>query len=139
MLPLHTRADVRGVRGVAIRKVLTAEEARHATFDLERCLLWREADASSHRAAAIGDWGGEISAGELLDPPPTGIVVSRLRHPEVVAPGDVVRLAENSPRVSVALPPRVEQQHVARDRAVQQSLPDVLATAAGCGRQPPRR
>ena len=101
MLRLHTRADVRGVRGVAIRKVLTAEEARHATFDLERCLLWREADASSHRAAAIGDWGGEISAGELSEPPPTGIVVSRLRQAEVVAPGDVVRLAENSPRVSV--------------------------------------
>ena len=87
MLPLHTRADVRGVRGVAIRKVLTADEARHATFDLERCLLWRETDASSHPTAAIGDWGGQVTAGEITNPPPTGIVVSRLRHPEVVAPG----------------------------------------------------
>ena len=101
MLPLHTQADVQGVRGVAIRKVLTADEARQATFDLDHCLLWREADASSHPAAGIGDWGGEISAGGIPNPPTTGIVVSRLRHPKVVAPGDVIRLAENSSRVSV--------------------------------------
>lgn len=101
MLPLHTHADVRGVRGVAIRKVLTADEARHATFDLDRCLLWRETDSSSNRTAGIGDWGGGISPGEIPNPPPTGIVVSRLRHPEVVVPGDVVRLTENSSRVSV--------------------------------------
>lgn len=101
MLPLHTHADVRGVRGVAIRKVLTADEATHATFGLERCLLWRETDARSSRAAGISDWAGEISTGEIPNPIPTGIVVSRLRHPEVVAPGDVVRLAENSSRVAV--------------------------------------
>ena len=101
MLPLHTQAEVRGVHGVAIRKVLTAEEARLAPFDLDRCLLWRETDESVDRSAAIGDWGGEISVREIPNPPATGIAVSQLRLPEVVAPGDVVRLAENSSRVSV--------------------------------------
>ena len=101
MLPLHTQADVRGVRGVAIRKVLTADEARHTTFDLGRCLLWRETDTNSNRTAGNGNWGGEISVREVPNRQKANILVSRLRHPEVVAPGDVVRLAENSSRVSV--------------------------------------
>ena len=42
-----------------------------------------------------------ISPRELADPPDTGIAVSQLRLPDVVAPGDVVRLVEGSSRVSV--------------------------------------
>ena len=101
MLPLHTRAEVRGVRGVAIRKVLTADEARDSAFDRSCCLLWRDSGASPEQPDIGGEWGGAISPRELASPPDTGIAVSQLRLPDVVAPGDVVRLVEGSSRVSV--------------------------------------
>jgi len=101
VLPLHTQADIRGVRGVAIRKVLTVEEATGTPFDLDRCLLWRGTEAGSNRAAANAAWGGQIAVRKSSNSPVTGIEVSQIRHPDVVAPGDVVRLEENSSRVSV--------------------------------------
>lgn len=101
MLPLHTRAEVRGVRGVAVRKIMTADEARDSTFDRGRCLLWRDSGASPEQPDIVGEWGGTISPRELASPPATGIAVSQLRLPHVVAPGDVVRLVEGSSRVSV--------------------------------------
>ena len=101
MLPLHTRATVRGVRGVAIRKVLTLGEARGSGLDPGRCLIWRDSDAIPQDARGEGNWAGEIGPGDIATPPNDGIVVGQLRTPGVVAPGDVVRLAEDSSRVSV--------------------------------------
>lgn len=101
MLPLHTRAEVRGVRRVAIRKVVTAEEARASAYDPDRCLLWRDTDLSPDLPALGDEWGGAISRREFPNPPNAGITVSQLRFPSVVAPGDVVRLVEGSSRVSV--------------------------------------
>ena len=100
-LPLQTRAEVRGVRGVAIRKVLTDEEARDLAFDQSRCLLWREDEARPEQPGRGGEWAGVIGPGVSVDQPDRGISVSGLRLPEVVAPGDVVRLVEGSTRVSV--------------------------------------
>ena len=101
MLPLHTQARVRGVRGVAILKVLTYEEATNSDLDPARCLIWREIGGSPSVPGGERRWAGEIGSRSVANPSDGGIGVSHLRTPQVVGPGDVVRLVEDSSRVAV--------------------------------------
>lgn len=88
-LPLHTHGQVQGVRDVGIFKVLTPEEAVTSGLPPQDVLLW---NAEDDRYAG--------SVGHLL-PEPGRLSVSSLRMPEVVQPGDVIRLREGSSQISV--------------------------------------
>lgn len=77
---LHTHADVRGVKGVEIRKVILKDEASDARYLPSSTLILDPSDS-----AIVGDT----------------VSVSRLRDPNVVGPGDVLRIQEGSSLVSV--------------------------------------
>mgnify|MGYP000439101706 FL=1 len=40
MLPLSTHANVSGVQGVEVLKVLTLDEARSCNYEPSKCLIW---------------------------------------------------------------------------------------------------
>ena len=101
MLPLHTRARVRGVQDRAIVKVLTADEAIQSDIDSERCLIWLDQRQGDDLERVEGTWAGIVMAGSIESESVAGIAVDRIGMPGVVAPGDVIRLLEGSSRVSV--------------------------------------
>ena len=98
MLPLHTRARIRGLRRKTIAKVMTEAEAEGSHLAPERCLLWEHA---SHTASPERNWAGVVSASEVSGLGAHGVVVDRVETPGVIAAGDVVRLVPGDPRVSV--------------------------------------
>lgn len=79
-LPLHTHAKVTGVTEPTILKVLDPAEAAAGAWPADAVLTW--------------DGTVAISAAR-------GITLSALRNPEVVRPGDVVRLRPASSQVQV--------------------------------------
>src|SRR5690349_9982587 len=87
---LHTHANVSGVRGIEIVKVLTPAEAEKSVFDPARILLW-EADAG-------GNYAGSFS---LSGPRAGRIAVSDPRGASAVKPGDVIRLRSNGSLLSI--------------------------------------
>ena len=101
MLPLQTRARVRGVQNKAIVKVLTEKEAAKSDIDPERCLIWRDRAESIGRPMIERHWAGVVSSHDTVDAPESGIAVDRIQTRGAIAPGDVVRLVEGSSRVSV--------------------------------------
>lgn len=88
-LPLHTHGQVQGVRDVGIYKVLTPEEAMTCGLPPQDVLLWNAED--QRYAGSVGS--PQRETGRLS--------VSALRMPEVVQPGDVIRLREGSGQISV--------------------------------------
>ncbi|MBJ7320404.1 MAG: His-Xaa-Ser system radical SAM maturase HxsC [Brevundimonas sp.] len=88
-LPLHTHGQVQGVRDVGIFKVLTPEEAMTCGLPPQDVLLWNAED--DRYAGSVGS--PQRETGRLS--------VSALRMPEVVQPGDVIRLREGSGQISV--------------------------------------
>ena len=101
MLPLHSRARVRGVQGRAIVKVLTEDEAIRSEIDPERCLIWLDRRDGNKPVKVEGRYAGIVTDGDLEDELAAGIAVDRTDVPGIVAPGDVIRLMEGSARVSV--------------------------------------
>ena len=101
MLPLHTQANVRGVRGTQILKVLTAQEAAKTYINPERCLIWHETVGGVGAPMTERNWAGTVSRKEMEVQASSGVAVDGIETPGVVAPGDVVRLVEGSSRVSV--------------------------------------
>lgn len=81
-VPLHTRATVTGVAGIRLMKVLSAEEAASGAYPPSQVLI---ADQEAGSLAGAAD----------------AVSVAALSDPRVVAPGDVVRLREDSGLVSV--------------------------------------
>lgn len=87
---LFTHGDVSGVEGVEVLKVLTREEAELGFYPRDRTLVWQGR--------------GENFRGSINPPSSdrhSGVVVTGLRHDEVVRPGDVIRLREGGTLVSV--------------------------------------
>ena len=101
MLPLQTRARVRGVQNKAILKVLTTDEAPHSSMDPSRCLIWLDDRDASPPLNNQGQWSGVVYPGDMADVPAVAIAVDRIATQGVIAPGDVVRLQEGNSRVSV--------------------------------------
>jgi len=102
MLPLNTQAKVQGVRGVAILKVLEPEEAQNSGLDRSNCLLWLGKGPADEAAFPRNGWAGAILAEGSVDKSNAyQILISDAKTPNVIAPGDVVRLVEGSSRVSV--------------------------------------
>lgn len=101
MLPLHSRARVRGVQGRAIVKVLTEDEAIRSEIDPGRCLIWLDRRDGNKPVNVEGRFAGTVTDGDLEGELAAGISVDRTDVPGVVAPGDVIRLMEGSARVSV--------------------------------------
>ena len=101
MLPLSTRANVRGVNGNAVLKVLTSDEAIRSDFDPAQCLIWQASGTICHSPVNTSYYAGVISPQEIENAPNSGIVVDSIKTPDVVSPGDVVRLIEGNSRVSV--------------------------------------
>ena len=101
MLPLHSRARVRGVQGRAIVKVLTEDEAIRSKIDPGRCLIWLDRRDGNKPVNVEGRFAGTVTDGNLEGELAAGISVDRTDVPGVVAPGDVIRLMEGSARVSV--------------------------------------
>ena len=97
MLPLHTRARVRGIRHRTIAKVLMEEEAIKSHWDPASCLIW--VDSGRREVPAARKWLGVVAP--LESPGESGIVVDRIESQGVVAPGDVIRLAPDSARLDV--------------------------------------
>jgi His-Xaa-Ser system radical SAM maturase HxsC len=80
--PLHTHGELKGVRHVRLLKLMTWEEASITTVpEAARCV-----------SDGQGGW-------HTLESAP--VVVSGLRDPRIVAPGDVVRVREGSSLISV--------------------------------------
>ena len=73
----------------------------NSDLDPARCLIWREIGGSPSVPGGERRWAGEIGSRSVANPSDGGIGVSHLRTPQVVGPGDVVRLVEDSPRVAV--------------------------------------
>lgn len=88
-LPLHTHAHIEGVRGVRILKVLEHSEALTSKYALEDILLWR--------AQGPGFAGSVEAAATEADQ----ISIVDLRDPQVVKPGDVIRLRQGAGQISV--------------------------------------
>lgn len=101
MLPLHTQANVRGVRDTQIFKVLTAQEAAISYIDPERCLIWDEPAEGVGATMTQRNWAEAVSHREPGVQASGGAALDGIETPGVVAPGDVVRLVEGSSRVSV--------------------------------------
>ncbi|MDE0307371.1 MAG: His-Xaa-Ser system radical SAM maturase HxsC [Albidovulum sp.] len=101
MLPLYTRARVRGVREKSIVKVLAANEALRTDIDTRRCLLWLEQNKNVESERLGDSWAGILTNGEIENGNAARIVVDCIETPSVIAPGDVIRLLEGSSRVSV--------------------------------------
>lgn len=87
---LHTHADVSGVDGVRLLKVLCAEEADYGRYAPENILIWN--GASRGYAGFIGADAEDRA---------NGIRVTNVRHPDVIQPGDIVRLRQDGSLVSV--------------------------------------
>ncbi len=101
MPPLHTRATVSGSLASPLLKVLGIDEALRGGFPFDRVAIDLRPDGPEVDAAALAELGFAAvirrEAGE-----PKGIAVLHgLADPEVVAPGDVVRVHAGSGRVSV--------------------------------------
>ena len=101
MLPLYTRARVRGIQDKAIVKVLTLAEATQSDIDPDHCLIWRGRAENDGPPINDRQWAGVVSRQEMADEPRIGIAVDRIGTQGVIAPGDVIRLVEGSSRVSV--------------------------------------
>ena len=101
MLPLHTRARVRGVQDRAIVKVLTADEAIQSDIEPERCLIWLDQGQGDDLEKVEETWAGIVTVGDIDGERAAGMAVDRIGTPGVVAPGDVIRLLEGNSRVSV--------------------------------------
>ena len=101
MLPLHTRARVRGVQNKAIVKVLEEKEAARSDIDPEHCLIWLDHAENIGAPAIDQQWAGVVSSHGMVDAPGSGIVVDGIQTQDTIAPGDVVRLVKGSSRVSV--------------------------------------
>jgi His-Xaa-Ser system radical SAM maturase HxsC len=86
---LHTHGVVSGVSGVRLLKVLERKEALANRYPRENVLVWQ--DRLDGCAGTLGEAAGE---GE-------GIRVAGLRDPDVVRPGDVIRLRQGGSLVSV--------------------------------------
>ena len=97
MLPLHTRARVRGVSRKTIAKVLAKEEAVRSNWDPEKCLVW--IDPAQEEPPVEGKWAGVVAPSDL--PGESGTIVDRIESEGVVAPGDVIRLMPGSNRLEV--------------------------------------
>ena len=131
MLPLHTRARVRGVQDRAIVKVLTADEAIQSDIEPERCLIWLDRRQGDDLEKVEGTWAGIVTAGDIDGECAAGMTVDRYRDA-----GRCRTWRRHSPAGGQlpcigSLPPRVEQQHDACDGKVQQLLHHVLAATAG--------
>ena len=89
------------MRGTAIVKVLTVDEAVQSEIDPERRLIWLDSRGGNELEKVEEPWAGIVSAGDLESEVADRIAVDRIRTPGVVAPGDVIRLMEGSSRISV--------------------------------------
>ena len=102
MLPLHTHAKVTGVRGKAILKVLTLEEAQRSDIDPSNCLIWQGEFQHSPVSEHADRWAGVLSPQQSAGRRRSHqIIVDEIRAPGVIAPGDVIRVVEGQSRISV--------------------------------------
>jgi His-Xaa-Ser system radical SAM maturase HxsC len=106
MLPRHTRANITGAPRRTVLKVLTLDEFVRTRHEPEDCAIWNDASETLRRSRALEDlrWGAVISP--TTDAPPDNTspnqrIVTALRIPGVVAPGDVIRISERNSLVSV--------------------------------------
>lgn len=101
MLPLHTRATVKGVDGVKILKVVTSDELNNSSIDPSRCLIWADKHHSNRQPHRSSSCAGIITPDGASLSDTEGIVVEAISTAGVIAPGDVVRLVESQSKVSV--------------------------------------
>lgn len=101
MLPLHTRARVRGLQNKTIAKVLTQKEAVKSGLAPERCLIWWDGVEDIDSPIIDLHWAGVVSSRDIVITPEVGVAVDRIEAQGAIAPGDVVRLVESSPLVSI--------------------------------------
>lgn len=89
--------------GKAILKVLTAEEARGSDVDPSRCLIWRDSAEVPRDWSMARRWAGVLCNDRIdeKESAEAAIVLDGIETPGVIAPGDVVRLVEGGPLVSV--------------------------------------
>ncbi len=82
---LHTHGEVKGAKGVAILKVLSPSEFGDELWPLESCLMVDHVTASSVSLLSFN----------------SSIEIKNLRNPEVIRPGDVIRIREGSSQISI--------------------------------------
>lgn len=84
-LPLHTHGRIRGCDKIEILKVLEPEDAATSHLDASDILIWSEGSEGT----------------ELIRKSPNPIMISAMKDPRVVRPGDVVRLRPGASLVAV--------------------------------------
>lgn len=98
MQPLQTHADIHGVQGVRVLKVVRACDLADSEIDSGCCLLWSP-DGKQDSSAGLA---GIFSPCALKAPADhCGIVVQSPKDPSVVSPGDVIRIVEGHSLISV--------------------------------------
>lgn len=101
MPPLHTHLSHEGPVSTEILKVVAPEEQAARQWDRANCALW-DPDGSSDPAVADSGWGAWITPGDRPRPPSwPGLWINRIRHPWVIAPGDVIRIRRDGGQASV--------------------------------------
>lgn len=101
MLPLHTRASVSGSLAHPLLKVLDLDEALRSSVPFDRVAVYLPPDGPEVDPAALADLGFAAVLRQdgqgIADIP----VIHSLANPEVVCPGDAIRIRPETGQVSV--------------------------------------
>lgn len=103
MLALHTRGQIEGVRERSVLKVLSIEEALESEIAPNKCVIWDDSVGRGSEQFDLRKWAGVItpSTDRPFQRSNDGIVIWEMSNPQVVAPGDVIRVDVKSSRISV--------------------------------------
>src|SRR6476620_7778807 len=104
MLPLHTHLAHDGAMQRNIFKVLTPEEQGTRGWPADRALVW-DPDGRRDTFGIAKDgvlWGGWLTPGNRPRADCwTGLWINRVRDPEAIGAGDVIRLRPNGTQARV--------------------------------------
>jgi len=104
MLPLHTRATITGTPGRPILKVIELTEFLRCRYKPSECALWYDGSDVLQRSRALTDmdWGAIVSPNAISPPLSCArCTVAAPAVPNVIAPGDVIRITERNHLVSI--------------------------------------
>jgi len=103
MKKLDTECTIEGLDGTRLLKVMSRDEWSQASLPSEKCALW-DPDGGSERLQddQQGPWGGRLTPSvPLVRNRNKDVWAHSLRDPDIVGPGDVIRLNTFNSRLRV--------------------------------------
>lgn len=102
MKKLDTACTIVGLDSSRIFKVATRSEPPERLTPLQRCALWDPEGTDRVEDHEIGLWGARLTPGiPLTSDREEGVWIHSLQEPDVVAPGDVIRLDVYSAQLKI--------------------------------------